>query len=156
MHSEQIKEWCPRYRMPVLKTSEKGWRVEFYYNKNGCFTRKQIRVEKYRKQFPNNDNARMWIQENIMYPLSEELRKGWTPEQGLPRLAAGTITLKKLLDEFGNDKRQKFGADILRSKSIGTYKTISLLRNNPCLLNVVALLPTAIFPKSQHNKPNAI
>lgn len=70
MHGEQIKEWCPRYRMPVLKTSEKGWRVEFYYNKNGCFTRKQIRVEKYRKQFPNNDNARMWIQENIMYPLS--------------------------------------------------------------------------------------
>lgn len=123
MHGEQMKEWCPRYRMPVLKTSEKGWRVEFYYNKNGCFTRKQIRVEKYRKQFPNNDNARMWIQENIMYPLSEELRKGWTPEQGLPRLVAGTITLKKLLDEFGDDKRQKFGADILRTKSIGTYKT---------------------------------
>ena len=62
MHGEQMKEWCPRYRMPVLKTSEKGWRVEFYYNKNGCFTRKQIRVEKYRKQFPDNNNARMWIQ----------------------------------------------------------------------------------------------
>lgn len=122
MHNKQMKELCPRYRMPVLKTSEKGWRVEFYYNKNGRFTRKQIRVEKYRKQFPTNDNARLWIQENIMYPLAEELRNGWTPEQGLPRLMSEAITLKKLLDEFGDDKRQKFGADVLRAKSICTYK----------------------------------
>ena len=40
-----------KYRIPELKKYKKGWRVVFWYQKNGVLVRHILRVEKYKKAF---------------------------------------------------------------------------------------------------------
>lgn len=110
-------EICPRYRMPQLKTAyKKGWMVEFYCSMNGNFVRKQIRVDKYRKQFPDAKTAKLWIQENIILPLVDKLRNGELIE-GRVRLMKQQLLLSELIDMYDKKKFDEADLGIIRKSS---------------------------------------
>lgn len=113
---------APMYRIPVLKKSKKGWRIEFYYAENGNLKRSQLRVDKYKKRFETYKAAELWIQSNICEPLHDRLRSGWTPADGKLALTPAQLTLSELLEDFNRAKGIKFGAGVIGESALRLYK----------------------------------
>lgn len=135
MPREQSKVFCPMYRQPVIKRYQKGWRIEFYYAENGELHRQDIRVEKYRKKFANAESAYYWLQENICIPLTEKLRSGWTPKEGVSItteiIKGAKMTIQALIDEFVSFKEDALRAKQLTEGSfVNYYQRIEVIRKS--------------------------
>lgn len=116
----------PKYRIPVVKKYKNGWRIVFYYSKNGVLTRHIFRCEKYKKSFERAKDAEAWINENLCVPLMEELQNGWTPEQGLPKFCKKeTVTLSELTDLFLADAAERYAAKYINFTSYKSYESFA-------------------------------
>ena len=123
MLQKKTTKICAKYRIPELKKYKKGWRVVFWYQKNGVLVRHILRVEKYKKAFERCKDAEIWITENLCVPLLAELEKGWTPEQGEPNFCKNdNITLSALTDLFLQDAGERYAAHLINSTSYNSYK----------------------------------
>lgn len=117
----ETKQLCVEYRMPVLKKSKNDWRIEFYCLKKGVLKRHQIRVNRYRKRFPNVKQAELYIQTNICEPLQDMLKTGWTPDCGKLKIIKEQLTLNELLEDFYEAKLEKYAAKTIGYQTVKQY-----------------------------------
>ena len=115
-----------KYRIPEVKKYKNGWRIVFWYQKNGELKRHVLRCEKYKKSFERAKDAEVWINENLCVPLLQELRTGWTPEQGMPDFCdkdKESIHLTELADLFLEDAYKRYQAKLINYNSYSAYKS---------------------------------
>lgn len=113
-----------KYRVPTLKKYKKGWLIEFYYQKNGVLKRHILRCERYKKSFEKPKDAEIWITENLISPLLDELRAGWTPEQGMPNFCKNeNVRISELADLFLQDAGERYEAKYINFTTYKTYKS---------------------------------
>lgn len=115
-----------KYRIPEVKKYKNGWRIVFWYQKNGELKRHILRCEKYKKSFERAKDAELWISENLCVPLTQELQNGWTPEQGMPNFcnkSNNDIRLSVLADLFLEDAYERYKAKLINYTSYSCYKS---------------------------------
>ena len=115
-----------KYRIPEIKKYKNGWRIVFWYQKNGELKRHVLRCEKYKKSFERAKDAEVWINENLCMPLLQELRKGWTPEQGMPGFCdvdKDNLRLSELADLFLQDAYERYQAKLISYTTVTLYKS---------------------------------
>ena len=115
-----------KYRIPEVKKYKNGWRIVFWYQKNGELKRHILRCEKYKKSFERAKDAEVWINENLCVPLTQELQNGWTPEQGMPNFcdkSNNDIHLSELADLFLEDAYERYKAKLINYTSYSGYKS---------------------------------
>lgn len=115
-----------KYRIPEVKKYKNGWRIVFWYQKNGELKRHILRCEKYKKSFERAKDAEVWINENLCVPLTQELQNGWTPEQGMPNFcnkSNNDIHLSELAGLFLEDAYERYKAKLINYTSYSGYKS---------------------------------
>lgn len=134
MGQEETQKFVARYRFPEIKRYKDGWRVVFWYQKNGTLQRHFYRCDKYRKNFRKSIDAEAWISEHICSPINEALQIGWKPGQPFPTSCKDDekeLRLSELADLFLENAYERYKANLINYTTYASYKTFCNIFNNP-------------------------
>lgn len=98
-----------------------------------------LRCEKDKKSFERAKDAEVWINENLCVPLLQELRTGWTPEQGMPDFCdkdKESIHLIELADLFLEDAYKRDQAKLINYNSYSAYKSFCKVIRNSIFVSI--------------------